>query len=63
MDTEDEVCVAQLHDVMEDTSLTSNDIRAIESQIEAVKKLKELLDAGILTQEESDAKKRQIMGL
>lgn len=28
MDTEDEVCVALLHDVMEDTSLTANDIRA-----------------------------------
>ena len=28
MDTEDEVCVALLHDVMEDTSFTSDDIRA-----------------------------------
>jgi len=36
---------------------------SLDEQIEAVKKLKELLDAGILTQEEFDAKKRQIMGL
>ncbi|KFI58876.1 hypothetical protein BGLCM_1172 [Bifidobacterium gallicum DSM 20093 = LMG 11596] len=28
-----------------------------------LKNLKELLDAGILTQEEFDAKKRQILGL
>ena len=32
-------------------------------QIEQLKKLKELVDAGILTQEEFDAKKREIMGL
>lgn len=32
-------------------------------QIEALKKLKDLVDAGILTQEEFDAKKKQIMGL
>ena len=28
MDSEDEVCVALLHDVMEDTTLTADDIRA-----------------------------------
>ena len=36
---------------------------SVDDQIEAVKKLKELLDAGILSQEEFDAKKRDIMGL
>ncbi len=34
-----------------------------DNQIETLKKLKELVDAGILTQEEFDAKKREIMGL
>lgn len=33
----------------------------IDAQIETLKKLKELLDAGILTQEEFDSKKRQIL--
>lgn len=36
---------------------------AIDDQIEAVKKLKELVDAGILTEEEFQAKKKQVMGL
>ena len=36
---------------------------SIDEQVEAVKKLKELLDVGVLTQEEFDAKKKQIMGL
>ena len=36
---------------------------SIEEQIAAVKSLKELLDAGILTQEEFDAKKKEILGL
>ncbi|WP_417304042.1 SHOCT domain-containing protein [Ellagibacter isourolithinifaciens] len=31
--------------------------------MEAVKKLKELLDAGILTQDEFDRKKREVMNL
>ncbi len=34
-----------------------------DEQIETVKKLKELMDAGILSQEEFDVKKREIMGL
>ena len=34
-----------------------------DEQIEAVKKLKGLLDAGILSQEEFDIKKKEIMGL
>lgn len=36
---------------------------SFDEQIEAVKKLKELLDAGILSQEEFDAKKRSVLGL
>ena len=35
----------------------------IEQQIDAVKKLKELLDIGVLTQQEFDAKKKDILGL
>lgn len=34
---------------------------SIDDQIESLKKLKELLDCGILTQEEFDIKKKQIM--
>lgn len=36
---------------------------SLDEQIEALKKLKELLDAGIITQEEFDTKKKQIMGI
>ena len=36
---------------------------SLEQQIESLKKLKELVDAGILTQEEFETKKKQIMGL
>lgn len=36
---------------------------SLDEQIEAVKKLKELLDAGILSQDEFEAKKKQVMGL
>lgn len=36
---------------------------SFDEQIEALKKLKELMDAGILTQEEFDAKKKEVMGL
>lgn len=39
------------------------DSLSLDEQIENVKKLKELLDAGILTQEEFDKKKKEIMGL
>ncbi len=35
----------------------------LDEQIETVKKMKELLDAGLLTEEEFAAKKREIMGL
>ena len=36
---------------------------SLDEQIDAVKKLKELVDAGILTPEEFETKKRQVMGL
>lgn len=36
---------------------------SFDSQVENIKKLKELLDAGILTQKEFDAKKHEILGL
>lgn len=36
---------------------------SLDNQIETLKKLKELLDAGILSQEEFDAKKKQVLGL
>lgn len=36
---------------------------SLDEQIEAVKKLKDLLDTGVLTQDEFDTKKRQVMGL
>lgn len=36
---------------------------SLNEQIEAVKQLKELLDGGVLSQEEFEAKKREIMGL
>ncbi|MFT3797104.1 SPFH domain-containing protein [Microbacterium sp.] len=35
---------------------------SLDEQIETVKKLKELLDAGILSQDEFEAKKKQVMG-
>lgn len=35
----------------------------IDAQIDAVKRLKELVDAGILTEDEFQAKKKQVMGL
>lgn len=35
----------------------------LDKQIETLKKLKDLLDAGILSQEEFDAKKREVLGL
>ena len=36
---------------------------SLDEQMEGIKKLKDLLDAGILSQEEFNAKKRQILGI
>jgi membrane protease subunit (stomatin/prohibitin family) len=38
-------------------------LMSFDEQIETLKKLKELVDMGVLTQEEFDAKKKEIMGL
>lgn len=45
------------------TQETENAAVEVNGEVERLKKLKELLDAGILTQEEFDAKKKQILGL
>ena len=36
---------------------------SIDQQLETLKKLKDALDSGILTQEEFDAKKKEVLGL
>ena len=41
----------------------SNSPMSFDEQIENLKKLKELVDMGVLTQEEFEAKKKEIMGL
>lgn len=38
-------------------------VRSVDEQIEAVKKLKELMNAGILTRDEFDRKKKEVMNL
>lgn len=43
--------------------VAANGGASLDDQIEAVKKLKELLDAGILSQDEFEAKKKQVLGL
>lgn len=45
------------------TSTVAVPSMSVGEQLDAVKKLKELLDAGILTQDEFDSKKKQILGL
>lgn len=45
------------------SKLAQNDSSALDEQLEQVKKLKELLDQGILTKAEFEAKKKQILGL
>ena len=45
------------------TSTAAAPSMSVVEQLDAVKKLKELLDAGILTQDEFDSKKKQILGL
>ncbi len=46
------------------TNASSNtSVMTLDEQIDALKKLKELVDAGILSQEEFDIKKKQIMNL
>lgn len=46
------------------STITSNTVPACtDEQLETIKKLKELVDIGVLTQEEFDAKKKQLLGL
>jgi membrane protease subunit (stomatin/prohibitin family) len=45
------------------TSTSTSTAASLDQQIDAVKKLKDLVDSGILTQEEFETKKRQVMGL
>lgn len=46
-----------------DATAASKAAGSLDDTIETLKKLKDLLDMGILTQEEFDAKKRELMGL
>ena len=53
-------------DIIKETRSNSSDKKeqlTYEEQIDALNKMKALLDAGILTQEEFDAKKKEILGL
>lgn len=45
------------------TASNADTVSTTEAQIETLKKLKSLLDAGILTQEEFDAKKKEVLSL
>lgn len=47
----------------ESPKIETSSATPVDDQIETLKKLKDLLDTGIITQEEFDAKKKQIMGL
>ena len=50
--------------VMPNGEMKSNEsAMSLDEQIETLKKLKELMDMGILSQEEFDKKKKEIMGL
>ena len=46
-----------------DAAATTAPTASLDEQIEALQKLKGLMDAGILTTEEFEAKKRQVLGL
>lgn len=50
-------------DEEERPKLETSPAMSVDNQIETLKKLKDLLDTGIITQEEFDAKKKQIMQL
>ena len=45
------------------TDEPKSEAESIDNQIETLKKLKNLLDTGVITQDEFDAKKKQVMGL
>lgn len=48
---------------MNQGSMAAKKAMSVDEQIEVMKKMKDLLDAGILSQEEFDLKKKEIMGL
>ena len=53
---------AAIESKSEDDATTAS-TQDLDAQIETLKKMKDLLDCGVLTQEEFDAKKRMILGL
>jgi len=54
----------QDNSITETASMTAaNKPSAFDEKVESLKKLKDLLDSGILTQEEFDVKKKEILGL
>ena len=59
----------RLHDLLIDLKRPAPKVqpssaqKAVDDQINLLYELKELLDAGVLTQEEFDAKKKQVLGL
>ncbi len=68
MFVDDDVVITESMEVVEDIAeevvadVVKNDVVAV-SPIEEIKKYKELLDMGIITQDEFDVKKKQLLGL
>lgn len=56
-------CISDLLIKRQDKSSTSTIKEPVETEAGAIKKFKELLDMGAITQEEFDAKKKQLLGL
>lgn len=52
-----------VHDALDEIRKKVNSSVVVKSPIEQVKELKELLDMGIITQNEFDTKKKQLLGL
>ena len=57
------VLSTMINERQENTVKVENNINASNSNMEDIVKLKNLLDMGIITQEEFDAKKKQLLGL
>ena len=54
---------SSLNEAEEPSDAPSLAVASLDEQLEMLKKLKELLDVGVLSQEEFDAKKREVLGL
>lgn len=54
---------SSLNEAEEPSDSPSLAVASLDEQLEMLKKLKELLDVGVLSQEEFDAKKREVLGL